>query len=324
MSSKHYLGLCYLPSEGEVLRFSPEEIELFTSIDDFWGKREGLVFFPFDRNARAYFFPTDKKVDGVKEFHYSNNETLSKQEYTTSVMMAKDHIHHSEMEKVVLARNEILSGTYSPEESFEEAVHIHSDSYCFMVDLGLEQWVGASPELLMHYDNGMVYTVALAGTKLLDEPFTAKEEEEQHLVELFVEEKLEKVGLSNFHRSEKHEAQFNQIKHLKTSYTAQASDKQALELLKHLHPTSAVCGLPRDLSFDFITDFETMDRSFYSGITGVLKENSATFFVNLRCMRFSEGKVELFSGAGITAESEEEAEWLETERKLDAIKDFLK
>lgn len=324
MSTGNYQALCYLPAEGETLSFSPSEIELFTSIDDFWGKREGLVFFPFDRNARAYFFPTDKKAEGIQEFHYSNNEPLTKEEYTTSVMLAKDHMAHSEMEKVVLARNEFMQGSFSPLGSFEEAVHMHSDSYCFMVDLGIEQWVGASPELLLHYDDGMVYTVALAGTKLVEEPFTAKEEEEQHMVELFVEEKLEKVGLSNFHRSEKHEAVFDQIKHLKTSYTAKADDQQALELLKHLHPTSAVCGLPRDLSFDFITDFETMDRSFYSGITGVLKENSATFFVNLRCMRFSDGKVELFAGAGITADSIEEAEWQETERKLEAIKEFLK
>ena len=98
---------------------------------------------------------------------------------------------------------------------------------------------------------------------------------------------------------------------------------QALELLKHLQPTSAVCGLPRDKSFGFIQEFETMNRSFYSGITGVLRKNTATFFVNLRCMRFAKDSVEFFAGAGITKESDPAAEWLETGKKIATIKELL-
>jgi isochorismate synthase len=58
-------------------------------------------------------------------------------------------------------------------------------------------------------------------------------------------------------------------------------------------------------------------------VTGVLREKSATFFVNLRCMRFYQDKVELFAGAGITKESNPASEWEETEKKIATIKELL-
>lgn len=322
-NSNKICAKCYLPSEGKMHEFQPRDLEVFTDIDDYWGKREGLVFFPFDRKSTAYFFSLDEANSVATEFQIASNDLLSKEEYETSVMLAQLAMKEGDLNKVVLARNEIIEGPYNAEKSFENAIEKYSDSYCYYVNLGYECWVGASPELLMHYENGTVYTVALAGTKLLDESFTDKEIEEQSMVEQFVEEKFIKIGINNFHKSEKLEAQFNQIKHLKTSYTAQCSFEDALNLLKHLQPTSAVCGLPRDKSFAFISDYETLNRSFYSGITGVLKKNRASFFVNLRCMRFAEGKVELFAGAGITEDSIASDEWLETERKLDAIRRLL-
>ena len=131
------------------------------------------------------------------------------------------------------------------------------------------------------------------------------------------------MGIAGYTKSETTEALFNTIKHLKTTYTVTCTEDKALELLKHLQPTSAVCGLPRDKSFAFIQEFETMNRSFYSGVTGVMRKNSATFFVNLRCMRFYEGKVELFAGAGITKDSLPASEWEETEKKIATIKELL-
>lgn len=310
---------CYLPADGRIREYSMNEPEVFTEITDYWGKREGVVFFPFDRNSSAYFFSNDVVKSEEQEIQLRRNEVLTKEEYETSVYMAQQMMQTGEMDKVVLARNAFIRGNFDPESAFEEAMHLYSDSYCYFINLGYEQWVGASPELLLHFEDNTLYTVALAGTKLLEENFTDKEIEEQRMVELFVEEKLHKVGLSSFHKAEKQEAVFNQIKHLKTAYTASCSPTEALEVLRHLQPTSAVCGLPRDKSFAFISDFETINRSFYAGTTGVLEKNKATFFVNLRCMRFMEEGVELFAGAGITADSVAEEEWLETERKIEAI-----
>ncbi|MBT6236621.1 chorismate-binding protein [Bacteroidia bacterium] len=316
-------ALVYLPGEKKIEKYDADCMEAFEDIDAYWMKREGLMFYPFDRSKQAFFFGKNVVEKQVQEFDLSPNDSLSQIEYETSVYMACDAMSRGGIDKVVLARNEILEGNYSSQQAFQNAVKKYPESYGYYVNIGPEQWVGASPELLMHYEEGVLYTVALAGTKSLDESFTDKEEEEQAMVCDFIEDKLTAVGIAGYTKSETTEALFNTIKHLKTTYTVTCTEDKALELLKHLQPTSAVCGLPRDKSFAFIQEFETMNRSFYSGVTGVMRKNSATFFVNLRCMRFYEGKVELFAGAGITKDSLPASEWEETEKKIATIKELL-
>jgi isochorismate synthase len=316
-------ALVYLPDQKKIVKYTADSMESFEEIDAYWMQREGLLFYPFDRSKQAFFFSNEPNETDITEFDLSPNESLTQLEYETSVYMACADMQSSDLQKVVLARNHIIQGSYDPEESFQKAVKKYPNSYGYYVDIGPEVWVGASPELLLHYADGVVYTVALAGTQSLADAFTDKERIEQEMVEAFIEEKMIKVGLEGYAKSEVQEAAFGEIKHLKTTYTAPAEKLQALELLKHLQPTSAVCGLPRDKSFAFIQDYETMNRSFYTGITGVLGKNTATFFVNLRCMRFTKDHVELFAGAGITKDSDPTAEWLETEKKIATIKELL-
>ena len=47
------------------------------------------------------------------------------------------------------------------------------------------------------------------------------------------------------------------------------------DLLQELHPTPAVCGLPKEEAFRFIPDNEGYDRSYYSGFTGWLDTEGA-------------------------------------------------
>lgn len=316
-------AMVYLPDEQRIEAYRATNVQVFSEIRDYWMKSEGLVFFPFDRSRQAFFFSKAKVEDKAIEFEFSPNDQMSKEEYLTSVLLAQQSISEGEFSKVVLARNEIIKGKYDAEEAFRNAVSQYPDSHGFYIDLGIQRWVGASPELLIHYEDETIYTMALAGTQLVDQDFTDKEHQEQQMVEEFIEDKLRDAGLGHYVKSEKHERVFSNIKHLKTAYTVKANSDKALELLEVLHPTSAVCGLPRDTSFGFIQDYETMNRSFYSGMTGVIKNSSATFFVNLRCMRFTNDHVELFAGAGITAESNAEAEWEETERKIQTIRTLL-
>lgn len=316
-------ALVYLPQEKIIERYDADCMEAFEDIDDYWMKRQGLVFYPFDRSKQAFFFGTEPVDQKVTKFDFSPNDALTQTEYETSVYMACAAMNQGEMDKVVLARNELIEGEFSPQTAFQNAVKKYPESYGYYVNIGPEKWVGASPELLLHYEDGVAYTVALAGTKSLGESFTEKEKEEQAMVCDFIEERLAKTGLITYSKSDTIEAEYNTIKHLKTSYTVTCDQQCALTLIKHLQPTSAVCGLPRDKSFAFIQELETMNRSFYSGVTGVLRERSATFFVNLRCMRFYENVVELFAGAGITKDSKPASEWQETEKKIATIKELL-
>ena len=96
------------------------------------------------------------------------------------------------------------------------------------------------------------------------------------------------------------------------------------QLLKVLHPTPAVCGLPKEEAYRFILENEGYDRCYYSGFIGWLDPDGRTdLYVNLRCMHIEEEQLTLYAGGGLLASSELNDEWLETEKKLQTIKRLI-
>ena len=96
------------------------------------------------------------------------------------------------------------------------------------------------------------------------------------------------------------------------------------DVLKLLHPTPAVCGLPKEEAYRFILANEGYDRSYYSGFIGWLDPNGTTdLYVNLRCMNISPTTFTLYAGGGLLAASRLEDEWQETEDKLDTMRRLI-
>ena len=112
-----------------------------------------------------------------------------------------------------------------------------------------------------------------------------------------------------------------------------------------MHPTPAVCGTPRNRALEFINSKESYDREFYAGFFGELNipkestfrnskrniENrayqtvhkSTQLAVNLRCMQLKDTLAVLYSGGGITKDSDPLTECMETENKIQTIKKVL-
>ena len=96
-----------------------------------------------------------------------------------------------------------------------------------------------------------------------------------------------------------------------------------------MHPTPAVCGLPKNSAKAFILENEPHDRHFYSGFLGELNSSFSTnsrssdLFVNLRCMQIEDSKAHLYMGCGITKDSIPEKEWEESVNKSMTIKKVL-
>ena len=91
-----------------------------------------------------------------------------------------------------------------------------------------------------------------------------------------------------------------------------------------MHPTPAVCGLPRDMAREFILENEKYNRSYYTGFLGELNINQKTaLFVNLRCMQIYDNKSVIYVGGGITKDSNSEKEWEETVSKSKTMKKVL-
>ena len=126
------------------------------------------------------------------------------------------------------------------------------------------------------------------------------------------------------------------IWHIKTDISGVLNSDFSLEqVIGLLHPTPAVCGLPKEKSKAFILENENYDRSFYTGFLGELNSSfttdpvSSDLFVNLRCMQIESAsehemtKAYLYMGCGITKDSIPVKEWSESINKSMTMKKIL-
>ena len=107
------------------------------------------------------------------------------------------------------------------------------------------------------------------------------------------------------------------MEHLRTDFFLEKAQGVSFrDLALALHPTPAVCGLPKKEAMERILSTESLDRRYYSGFIGLMQEDAASFYVNLRCLKLHAGGVRLYAGGGILAQSKLESEWKETCHKM--------
>ncbi len=189
-------------------------------------------------------------------------------------------------------------------------------------------WVGATPEILLQSRAGEMKTVALAGTRLRTEEQSTwgeKEKGEQQNVVDFIKGLLNSNDVNDLNISQPYTAQAGHLEHIKSdiSFTSSLSDKKIATIL---HPTSAVCGMPRDKALQWIEEIESHDRGYYAGAIGYHSENEFSSFVQLRCalLDVHAMKITYFAGGGIMPDSDPELEWKETENKIEVLRGVVK
>ncbi|MCF2516967.1 chorismate-binding protein [Dyadobacter sp. CY351] len=260
--------------------------------------------------------------------------------FKRTVELAVSAIRQGKFKKVVLSRTKDLaySENFQPAKAFCKLAKVYPHAFVSLVNLPdqNELWLGASPEALVRQDsNGTFRTMSLAGTQnarndagelipKFDIRWGEKEIEEHALVSRYIVECFKKIRLREYTETGPKTVLAGNLYHLRTDFEVDTATLNFPELasvmLKLLHPTSAVCGVPKLPSLQFLTEIEGYDRSFYSGFIGPAQVGGDTnLFVNLRTVRFKDGKATFFAGAGITEDSIPEREWEETEMKCDTL-----
>ncbi len=257
------------------------------------------------------------------------------QDYRALVQKCIDRIRAGVFEKVVPSRSKEVGLTdgFDLWKTFKSLCLAHPN--CMISLVSSEEtgtWMGATPELLASVDDRMHFrTVALAGTKrhepggnLKSAAWTEKEIEEQAMVCRYIISCFKKIRLREYDEHGPRTVIAGNLLHLKTEYdvdmVATNFPQLGSVMLKLLHPTSAVCGMPLEQAREFLRANEGYDRQFYSGYLGPVNVNGeSNMFVNLRCMQLLNKKAVLYAGAGVTIDSDSQKEWEETEMKIDTL-----
>lgn len=264
----------------------------------------------------------------------------TKARFERTVELAVSAIKQKQFHKVVLSRTKELSYTehFQPAKAFQKLAKAYAHAFVSLVNLPdqKELWLGASPESLVQQTaEGTFKTMSLAGTqKAKDENgellpkydirWGQKEIEEQALVSRYIIECFKKIRLREYLETGPKTVLAGNLYHLRSDFEVDTNTLNFPELssvmLRLLHPTSAICGVPKIPSLKFISEIEGYDRSFYSGFLGPVQvEGDSNLFVNLRTVRLKDGIATFYAGAGITEDSIPEREWEETELKCDTL-----
>jgi isochorismate synthase len=307
----------------------------------------GFVFAPFD-GKEIVLIPENQSEIYISNFQVGELITKSNTsfepigeesiiKFEALVQKGIDSIKEGGLKKVVLSRKEkvkleqfnlystILNLLYSYPTAF---------TYCFYhPKVGL--WLGAFSEQLLKKKAFSFYTMSVAGTQKIEgnKPvvWEDKEKQEQQIVTDFISDNLKNYA-SEIVISLPYTLKAGTVVHIKTDIQGILnSDTNLEQIVKILHPTPAVCGLPKEKARDFILEQEGYDREYYAGFLGELNkdfinlENNTDFFVNLRCMKIDKNpnsdllQAHLFVGGGITKDSIPQKEWQETVNKSETI-----
>ncbi|MCM4171646.1 isochorismate synthase [Arenibacter sp. TNZ] len=335
------------PNEVEVKVIFQKDQELHY-VNDF--SESGFVFAPFDGQSPTILIENDEAYVEAFESNpsFSTNSVISileqdldKDFYLKLIKKAIVKIDSGEINKVVLSRSIDLKTTKTPFVLFSELLHQYAKAFCYIwFHPKIGMWLGATPEIFLETRNNQFKTMSLAGTQLHHGEETPKWEEkeleEQEMVTQFIHDSL-KGKVTSLLVSEANSTRAGNLWHIKTSVSGNMSTSGLEDIIKALHPTPAVCGVPKMGAKEFILKNEGYERQFYTGFLGELNfkedvtrpssrknqenrayrtiKNRTSLYVNLRCMQILGNSVKIYVGGGITKRSVPEKEWQETKDK---------
>jgi menaquinone-specific isochorismate synthase len=257
-----------------------------------------------------------------------------------AVRTSLEAIRRGEISKAVLARtlDLDLDGTVDPVDLVGHLWRVNGGSYVFLFEPAPGSTiVGAAPETVATLRDGVFHATAVAGSIRRGE--TAREQAEL-AARLLASEKdrieqrialddmvarLETVAHQIRTDPQPHVLTLARIQHLETEIRASVPpDVGILDLLRLLHPTPAVCGLPRDSAMAFLAQEEPFERGWYAGPVGFFDAEGNGIFVPSLRMGVSTGSGwRLFAGAGIVQGSVPVLEWDETAIKFEPMLEAL-
>ncbi|NBP68360.1 MAG: isochorismate synthase [Cytophagia bacterium] len=215
-----------------------------------------------ETNAHAWLKQL-KPIESIPAFYEKSSvvkSTAVRGDYVNLVNEAVQLIKTGNAEKIVPSRSKRIEGTVDLLEAFDKLCQRYPTAMVSLVSTPEHgTWLGATPELLVSLENRHIFkTVALAGTKAWtpgtdskNVAWTQKEIEEQALVERYIISCFKKIRLRDYEEHGPKTIVAGNLMHLKSDFKVDMKETNFAQLgtvmLNLLHPTSAVCGMPKEL-----------------------------------------------------------------------------
>ncbi|MFF5994157.1 isochorismate synthase [Lysinibacillus sp. KU-BSD001] len=251
-----------------------------------------------------------------------------KEEYLHSIEQVTAHIKAEEAQKVVIARSLALQfeEEVASSQILSHVIHEQPESYLFGLEHEEMLFFGASPERLVKVEEGRAFSSCIAGS--IRRGHTVEEDEtlgwsllndvknrgEHHYVVEMITETFEQNCTNVKVPKQPKLLKIRDIQHLYTPVEGILNEEATiLQLVKNLHPTPALGGVPRKEAMDIIRRYEPMNRGLYAAPIGwVDADGNGEFAVAIRSAALLGNRAFLYAGGGIVEDSTPASEYEET------------
>jgi len=273
----------------------------------------------------------DRVADTISNKTAEITSNKSREKYYDMIRRAKKYVVDGDIIQVVPSRRLARPISAPPFALYRALRTVNPSPYMYYLHLDDVHVVGASPEMLVRVEDGMVDTHPIAGTR----PRGATDQRDQELErELLSDEKeraehvmLLDLGRNDIGRvSEPGSVQVTQmfeveryshVMHIVSHVTGRLREGMTCyDALRACFPAGTVSGAPKIRAMEIISELETERRGVYAGAVGYfdLAGNMDTA-IGIRTMVIKDGIAYVQAGGGIVFDSDPESEFMETEHK---------
>ncbi len=261
--------------------------------------------------------------------------SFGEEAFKAAVQRAKDYIVEGDVMQVVLSQRMSKPFAASPLALYRAIRTLNPSPYMFFFNFEDFHVVGASPEILVRLEGDKVTLRPIAGTR----PRGANEDEDLALEkELLGDEKerAEHVQLLDLGRNDVGRVaevgsvrvtdqfgieRYSHVMHIVSNVEGRLRDElNALAVLRASFPAGTVSGAPKVRAMEIIDELEPVKRGMYAGASGYIGfHGDMDICINIRTAVLKDGLMHVQAGAGIVADSDPDAEWVETRNKARAM-----
>ena len=285
-------------------------------------------------HSRAAPEALDLAPPRAAETEYASN--FERDAFLAGVRRIKDYIAAGDAFQVVLSQRLATRFDQDPFQLYRAIRTINPSPYLFNLDFGDFHIVGASPEVLVRLEDGVVTVRPIAGTrrrgKNRQEDRTLARELAKDQKELAEHRMLVDLGRNDVGRVSRYGTVtvpelmkvelYSHVMHLCSQVEGGVRDGlSALDVLAACFPAGTVSGAPKVRAMEIIDELEPTARGPYAGAVGHLGWGGAQMdtAIAIRTMVVRDGHAHVQAGAGIVADSDPESEYEETLNKARAL-----
>ena len=255
--------------------------------------------------------------------------------YRQIIEAAQEYIRAGDIFQVVLGQRVDLPTPAHPFTIYRALRTVNPSPYMFYLDFGDHQIVGASPELLVRLEDGIVTNHPIAGTRPRGATAVADAELAADLIsdekELAEHIMLVDLGRNDVGRVSKPGSvhvpklmeieHYSHVMHIVSNVEGEIQDgKNCYDALRACFPAGTVSGAPKVRAMEIIAELETDRRGPYAGAVGYIDfGGQMDTCIALRTLVIANGVASMQAGGGVVADSTPDGEYAECYHKMRAL-----